>query len=321
MTQLPLTGLDLRIATALQVDPRASWRRIAQVLDAPERSVARHGTALLESGVVEVAAVRILAESALVRVQCAPGALRVAAESLAQRPDTTFTYASTGGADCVAELVCGPGRMRSILVNEIPATVGMVRAHTYPILRYFRTIREWSAGALTEAQRTALRPPPGPDLDGMDPAYAELSAVDQGVVEYLVADGRATVESIARRAAVSEATAARRVAALVAERRVQIRALVEPAAVGMPVEALLWITASPGSVDRLGRAIAQDPRTRYAVAVAGDHQIVADVTCRTNQELYELVTASDWVHLAGSVDATLVLHARKRGGRFRPWVG
>lgn len=317
----PLTGLDLRIATALQVDPRASWRRIAQVLDAPERTVARRGQALLADGVVEVAAVRILAEAALVRVQCAPGAVRVAAESLAQRADTTFACAATGGADCVVELVCGPGRLRSVLVNEIPATVGMARAHTYPILRYFRTVREWTAGALTPEQRAALHPPPGPDLEGMDPTYTEPSAVDALVAEALMADGRAGVEAVARRAGVSETTAARRISALIAERRLQIRALVEPADVGLPVEALLWITASPGRVDQLGRALAEDPRTRYAVAVAGDHQIVADVTCRTNQELYELVTGSDWVHLAGSVDATLVLHARKRGGRFRPWVG
>lgn len=38
MTTTPLTGLDLQIATALQVDPRAPWRRIAHILDAGHRA-------------------------------------------------------------------------------------------------------------------------------------------------------------------------------------------------------------------------------------------------------------------------------------------
>lgn len=321
MTTTPLTGLDLQIATALQVDPRAPWRRIAHILDAPERSVARHGTALLDSGVVEIAGMFARAETALLRVQCAPGTVRVTTEALAQRADTTFAYTVTGGADCVAELIFDPGRMRPVLVHEIPATVGMVRAHTYPLLRYFRTIRKWTSGALTAAQVAALTGEDAPELIAMHPTLAPLTGTDLRIAQALVADGRATLETIARAADVSESTAARRVSALLRSTRVQVRALVEPAAVGLPVEALLWIRTAPRSVDELGRRLADDPRVRYAAAVAGEHQVVADVTCRTNEELYALTTSSPWVGLAEAIDTTLVLHARKRGGRFRDWDG
>lgn len=50
----PLDELDKRVVGALQVDDRASWRRIADVIGAPERTVARRGARLLSTGSVVV---------------------------------------------------------------------------------------------------------------------------------------------------------------------------------------------------------------------------------------------------------------------------
>lgn len=317
-TTSPLTGLDLQIATALQIDPRASWRRIAQVLQAPERSVARHGTALLEAGVVVVAGMRTRAETALLRVECAPGTARAAVESLSHRADSTFTYALTGGADCMAELIFDRGRMQSVLVNEVPGTVGMVRTHSYPVLRYFRTIRRWHSGALDDAQVAALTTTEGPELESMVRDDG-LTGLDERIAVALAEDGRATVDALARRIGSSPTTTARRLSELLASSRLQVRALVEPALLGLEVEAILWITSAPGDVEHLGRALAEDPRVRYAAAVAGEYQVVADVTCKTNRELYALTTESRWVGLTQGIETTLVLQARKRGGRLMPW--
>lgn len=316
----PLQGLDLAVATALQVDPRASWRRIAQVLGSPERSVARHGAALLASGAVMVAGMPTRAETALLRVEAAPGTARVAVEALAQRADTTFAYAVTGGADAVAELLFASGRMQSVLMQEIPTVVGLTRVHSYPVLRYFRTIRHWTSGALTDEQVAALRTAEGPELSAMG-GREPLTEVEERIVAALTADGRAPTEALARAAGVSETTAARRLSALLASGRLQVRALVEPALLGLPVEAVLWIDAAPGDVEALGGLLAEDPRVRYAAAVAGDHQLVADVTCRSNTELFAMVTGAPWVRHASAVDTSFVLHPRKRGGRFLPWAG
>ncbi|MFC9256255.1 AsnC family transcriptional regulator [Amycolatopsis thailandensis] len=64
--------LDRRVIGAPQVDGRASWRRIAEVLDAPERTVARRGARLLENGIVTVIAVTPYGVPMLVRVKAAP---------------------------------------------------------------------------------------------------------------------------------------------------------------------------------------------------------------------------------------------------------
>lgn len=147
-----LDELEQRIVAALQVDGRAPWRKVAAVLGEPERTVARHGADLLASGVVAVVGLRMWPASALLRLECSPGTSRVAAEALAQRRDSTFSYLMTGGADCVAELAVDPEELGGILATEVPATVGLVRAVSYPVLRYFRTGRGWRSGLLTDVQ-------------------------------------------------------------------------------------------------------------------------------------------------------------------------
>ncbi|MFP3463138.1 Lrp/AsnC family transcriptional regulator [Arthrobacter globiformis] len=93
-----LDSLERQIVAALQLDPRCPWRKIAAVLGEPERTVARRGAQLLESGAVAVAAVRPHPASMLVEMRCTPGTARAAAQSLAQRPDTTFVYTVTATA-------------------------------------------------------------------------------------------------------------------------------------------------------------------------------------------------------------------------------
>ncbi|WP_314192926.1 Lrp/AsnC family transcriptional regulator [uncultured Arthrobacter sp.] len=53
-----LDSLERQIVAALQLDPRCPWRKMAAVLGEPERTVARRGAQLLESGAVSIAAVR-----------------------------------------------------------------------------------------------------------------------------------------------------------------------------------------------------------------------------------------------------------------------
>ncbi|QKW31649.1 Lrp/AsnC family transcriptional regulator [Nocardiopsis flavescens] len=310
-----LDGLEQRIAAALQIDGRASWRRIATVLAEPERTVARRGNQLLASGDVTVAGILPQSASTLLRVRCAPGTARMTTESLAQRADCTFAYMTTGGTDCVAELMFDAERLPQVLGTEIPATVGLRAAVSYPVLRYFRTIRGWRFGPLTTAQSDALAREYSADRGGF-PDQGELTAQDLQIAGVLAENGRAGFEEIARRTGVSESTASRRTDWLLRRGHIHLRALVEPALVGLPVEAMLWIRSAPHRVDGIGRELAGAREVRYAAALAGDHQIVANVTVPDTAALYRFVTDTPWAEQVDAVETTLLLHARKRGGRM-----
>jgi len=310
-----LDALERQIVAALQLDPRCPWRKMAAVLGEAERTVARRGSQLLESGAVAVVGIRPQPAAVLIEMRCTPGTVRAAAQALAQRTDTSFVYATTGSGDCVAEILMETHRMADVLSDELPSTIGLRDSTSYPVLRYFRTIRGWRPEVLSPDSVEALRSGLTPD-SGILEGRHELSRQDSELVEALCADGRMSYEALGRRVGVSEATARRRSEWLLANNQVQLRAVVEPSAFGLDVEALLWIRASPQHVEQLGKGLADLPMIRYAAAIAGNYQIVADVTVRDMPALYRFITASDWARYASTVDVSVLLDARKRGGRF-----
>ncbi|GAA3702379.1 hypothetical protein GCM10023081_43490 [Arthrobacter ginkgonis] len=308
-----LTALERAIVSVLQIDPRASWRKVAEVLGESERTVSRRGTELLAEGLVSVVGIRPEPASVIAQLTCSPGTARAAAASLAQRPDTTFAYTVSGSGDVVAELLIPPARLSTLLSEELPATIGLTHATSYPVLHYFRTIRGWHPHPLTPAQVSALQARHTVDTGRLDTA-SPLDGVDTALVEALCADGRATFEALGRRANVAESTARRRIDWILGTDQVQLRVVVEPALLGLPTEALLWIRVNPALVEAVGEELARDRRVRYAAAVAGDCQIVADVAVEDPASLFALVTASTWARQVERVETTLVLEARKRGG-------
>lgn len=307
--------LERQIVAALQLDPRCPWRKMAAVLGEAERTVARRGAQLLESGAVAVVGVRPRPAAVLVEMRCNPGTVRAAAQALAQRHDTTFVYTTTGTGDCVAEILTDPNRMGDVLSDELPSTIGLRDSTSYPVLRYFRTIRGWRPEVLSAERAEALRSVLTQDA-GILEAQQQLNRQDTELVDALCVDGRMSFEALGRRVGVSEATARRRSEWLLSNNQVQLRAVVEPAAFGLAVEALLWIRASPQHVEQLGKSLAELPTVRYAAAIAGDYQIVADVTVGDMSALYRFITASDWAQFAAGVDVSILLDARKRGGRI-----
>lgn len=309
-----LDELDRRIVGALQIDGRASWSRIAAVLGEPERTVARHGGRMLDSGMVTVTALAPRGDAVLVRVRCAPGTAGVCGRTLAQRPDAVFSYVLTGAVDCVAEIVCLPDRVADLVLQQLPGIPGLVESNTLPVLRYFRTVHEWRPALLDDAEAAALAefPPLTPSPTGA--GSRRLAREEQLIVRSLAEDGRRTYDEIARIAGISEPTARRRVEALRRDGTVHVRAIVAPAALGLGVEALLWIKTRPGAVDAVGALLLDSPYVRYAAAIMGDHQIVADVAVPDKRSLYELVTTSEWVTHADSVATSLVVDVLKTSG-------
>lgn len=313
----PLDQLDRRIVAALQVDGRASWRTIATTLGEPERTVARRGSRLINDRLVVVIGLSprdrvAYSEPAIVSMQCSPGTVRVAAASLAHRTDTTFTYVMTGPADCLAEVWCPPDRLAALFLDELPGTPGLVRVLSSPILRYYRTVHEWQPGILSGDEVAALaadRPLPPTTIGGAPP---RTSREDRVILRALAEDGRQTHDELARLAGASEATVRRRIEALRAEGRLFFRAVVEPATLGLPVEALLWITAPPNAVDLIGESILESHFVRYAAAVTGPHQLLVDVTLPDKPALHEFTTRSPWLAQVSRIEITLVVDALKR---------
>lgn len=310
----PLDELDRRIVGALHVDGRASWHQIAHVLGEQERTVTRRGTELIRSGLVRITGFVLRAQGVVVGVRCAPGQSRLAAGVLARRDDTVYTHVLTGAVDCVAEISCPPERLASLVMDELPATPGMVESFTLPVLRYVRTAHEWHPGLISEEERAALeRSAPVTQRRSVG-GLADLPRADQLLVRALAGDARRTYEELARLTGLSEATARRHLERLRREGRVLIRAVVEPRLVGLPVEAMLWVRARPADVDDVARELLASPYVRYASRVAGDRQFVVNVTLPDLDALDEFTGSAAWAAHADAVETSVVLTTLKRSG-------
>ena len=313
MSGQAFTELQRRIAAALQVDGRASWRRIADALGEPERTVARHGTDLLASGAVAVAGMNHAENQMILACESVLGAAQLVSEALARRDDVVYSYRTTGELNIVAELGYAEN-LDELLTLQLPATPGLRRLEAFPVLRYFKTIRGWRCGALTPAQEETLAA--GGGADRTEWSLPETrGANDALLLQALREDGRTSIETLARLVKMSETSVARRIDWLLSSGQLSIRALVEPADVGYPVEAMLWVQAPPQRVEPLGRALQLWPEVRYAAAVAGKFQMIVNVTAISHAQLYTMLSHPVWAEHHTVVHTDLVYAARKRGGR------
>ena len=309
-----LNPLQQRIFAALQVDGRAPWRKIADALGEPERTVARHGAELLSSGRVVVAAVGHFERQMILACESTVGTARLSCEALAQRDDTTFCYLTTGSAEVVAEIGYREN-LNELLTLQLPATAGLRGFTAFPVLKYFKTIRGWRTGALTAAEEDTLLARGGTDLTEWSLPETR-GPKDDRIISALREDGRVSIEALARLTKMSETSVARRVEWLLGSGQFSIRALVDPALAGFEVEAMLWVQAHPQRVETLGQELARWPEVRYAAAITGDTQLLVNVTVTTHAQLYALLAHPVWSDRVTHVRTDLVVEGRKRGGRI-----
>ncbi|MET8642500.1 Lrp/AsnC family transcriptional regulator [Streptomyces sp. NPDC004675] len=284
-----LDKLDLQLLSALEIDGRASFSRIAAVLDVSDQTVARRYRRLCAEGGLRVVALRdahrLGQDQWMLRVRCAPDTALTIADALAKRPDTYWIGLASGGT----EVLCltrprTRGDHDDLLLAKLPRTPSVVEIRAHQLLhRYYGGVNGWirKFGVLTDDQIAALRPgpPPGPGPVCIEPEDEPLLAV-------LERDGRATHPELQRATGRSESVVKRRLNALLASDAVYIDTEYNADLFGHSVAAVLWITAAPAALHSVGEALATHPEIAHASATAGPSNIVATAVVRSTQELY-----------------------------------
>ena len=314
-----LDEIDRRIVAALQIDGRASWAKIAAVLGEPERTIARRGADLLRDGRVRIRALANPSrgrrwEQFVLKVACKPGGAGVTASALARRPEALFSYILTGSADCAAELSSPASKLADLLVRDVGAIPGISSASVYPVLSHLRTMHQWDPGILTGAERTQFGGVQYSEAPTDAGSFEQPSKEDRQILRTLERDGRASFEEIARITGISVQTAQRRVERMRREGSMFVRAVFEPALLGLPVEVLLWIKMPFPDLDRVGEQILSSAAVRYAVVLAGDFQLVVNAAFPSRASLYDYLKTADWAIKAQSIEPGLVIDVLKRSG-------
>lgn len=299
ISEITIDALDRRIIHALLHDARAPFRRIAQALGTSEQTVARRYRRMLEAGVLRVVLVPTpirSAENLFLRIRVQPGAALPIARAVAANADISWVTVSAGGSEvtCVLRVASTDDR-DTLLLQRLPRASRVVDVSAVTLLHVF-------AGG-TETEWHGLDDPLTPEqLDGLGsggrrPAEdvhvgpdAAIRPEDHGLLAELARDGRVSYAAIAGAIGWSETQVARRVETLLDRRAVHVDLEIASILLGFRVSALLWLSAAPSQLDRVGREIAAHPESSFVAATTGPTNLVVAILCRDTADLYRYLT-------------------------------
>ncbi|MEU6484423.1 Lrp/AsnC family transcriptional regulator [Streptomyces sp. NPDC046887] len=297
-----LAEADRALVQALQLNGRASFRELGQVLGVSDQTVARQLTRLRSAGTVRLLGLtdplRLGETPWFVRVRCTPDAADSIGRALARRTDTTWVNLMAGGTEISCSVrTPDTGRGDALLLQRLPHTPRVVDVTAHCLLHIFfgqnlSTITK--TGPLRPEQAAALAPQPSRQPGGdTDPADAvRLDQGDRLMLDLLARDGRAPTGELAQATGWSPSTVRRRMAELVAEGVLYFDVDYHPDVLHRSFRAALWLEVDPAQLAAAGAALAAHPEISFAAAVTGAANLYAAVDVASVQVFYRYVTES-----------------------------
>ena len=316
-----LDELDRRIVAALQVDPRATWGQIGAAVAASETTVLRRVQCLRENGVLVILGAPDplrcgIGQPVLVQFRTSPGGAARIARVLAERADVRFVALLTGRSDVICEFIAPNHRYLSqVLLYELPDTGEILSTTTEVVLRTFKTGDQWSRKLLTFGGASAFVDERERfKRDGKTP---KMDHLDMSLIAGFGSDGRRSYADLSQELGLSETTIARRVNALVADRRMYFVTLVDPRSLGFELEVLLHLRVDLSALESLANALAGRPEVRYISATTGYSDLACEAVFRDTDALYDFITQTlgplKGIH---EVEAAIELETIKRAFRY-----
>ena len=318
----PLDSADREICAALLRNGRASWRQIAHVTGMQERTVARRGARLLDHGLVHVRALsqRLLSDRGVghfARLECAPKDLARVASWFARRPETLWVATLADQSAVISESYLRDEDRAGFIEQELAQQP--VTGYSFAYLgRYSRTVRGWHPNILSADQLEQLGENETRALQAshrMESAPTMmLDETDREIVRMLSVDGRLSIDAIATEAGIAKPTVRRRLQQLQETDNVSIRAVINPALLGFPVEAHLVVEAPVSRLDEVSKVVAENWRTRWAAEAPGSGKVHALLTLESYVELHETLRSMDQqlAGIATQISASPILTHYKR---------
>ncbi|MCU7826721.1 Lrp/AsnC family transcriptional regulator [Kitasatospora sp. DSM 101779] len=322
---LELDDLDRGLIHALQVDARAPFTLIAEVLGCSTQTAVRRYRRLYAEGGLRVVALPSPRSARthhwFLRLTAATRTAHDLATALARRPDTSWVRLTSGGTEIVAIVHTAPGGpdAHALLLRDIPRTAGItaVSAH-YLLHTYVGGPAAWRGRirTLTAEQEARLRAHdiPAQAQDG-DPYL--LTEADLRLLAALREDARASYAELAAATGSTPATAARRLAELRSHGALFFDVDIEPALLGATVSALLWMQVAPSRLDEVATALATHDELAVVAATTGPTNLVAHALCRDAEALHHYLTRRIALDAITRIETAPVLRTFKAAATLR----
>jgi len=283
--------LDHEIIHALQIDGRAPFNRIAEVLGVSPQTVSRRYSRLRSVGALRVLGLTspdaFHEEEWFLRIQCAPNSGSALANALAQPRETTWVHLTSGGTEIICLTRTDLGS-ESDLLRKLPETprITGITAHCLLHTYYGRELSIVNkTGPLTDEQVNHLRPPVPRPTGG-----AYLTPADGKMLEALGLDGRTTYYDLARTTGWSQSTVQRRLTELRRHGVLYFDVDYAPSVIGYQKLIILWLSVAPAFLNPTGEALAEHREAAFVTSTTGPFNLFAAITCADNRALHQYLT-------------------------------
>jgi DNA-binding Lrp family transcriptional regulator len=314
MVESSLDEADIRLISALQCEGRVTAEKAAAVLGLSTRAVQRRWAALFGDRTVRVVAASPrppLGGVMLLRIKVLRGKTEAVASALAAREDIPFIDLSASGDELSAILVASSYSRNALVFQQLPATTAVTAVEAETVMHVFSDAADWRLDALTRDECERLAPPRDPASTLTAPP---LDDADEAVAAALTENGRLPASAISRITGLPESTVRRRLAALFERGQLVTQVIVDPARLGLGVDANLSMEVAPGQLDATGLQLAGHPAVHGALATTGRANLHIAVWLRDLDHLYRFITR-DLADLGVSnIDTFLVARSLKRPG-------
>lgn len=282
-----LDDLNRKIAAALQISPRATWRQIAAAVGSTETTVKRRAERMLGAGILRVTLMEAAVSGfpVLIQFNCQHSHGFEVARALSMRGDVRFVALVTGRLDVVAEMIVPSNRrLAEIVAVELPRIPGIVSTTTETVLRTFKTSYDWSSEILGNAEPLLHHPvPPYQDR----PRTAHHDRTSHQMISAMKENGRISYVELAQRCGITESVARYRADQLLASGAVQPVTLVQPCLLDFDIEMLLWLRVNLSERESVAAALAARREVRYLSVTSGYSDMVCEVILRSQADVYD----------------------------------
>ncbi|MGR6317347.1 Lrp/AsnC family transcriptional regulator [Micromonospora soli] len=142
-------------------------------------------------------------------------------------------------------------------------------------------------------------------------SHALLDDVAKQIIEQLQEDGRRPYATIGKAVGLSEAAVRQRVQRLLDAGVMQIVAVTDPLQLGFPRQAMIGLRTD-GDLETVADRLAEFEEIDYVVITAGSFDLLAEVVCRNDEHLLEILQKLRGVSGVVSTEAFVYLKLRKQ---------
>jgi DNA-binding Lrp family transcriptional regulator len=316
---LTLDAIDRQIIHVLTIEPRASFRTIAEVAGISDQTAARRYRRLTESAGLRVLGVldgtKLGWVSWFVRLQVVPGSADAIAEALARRPDTRWVNLASAGTEIICTV---EGRTTeqhdALFLRGLPGSRRVVQISAHLILHNY-TKGAWRGitQELSPEQLALLAGGTTPQDTAVPPPV--LQPEDEPLLDELARDGRTSNAALATAIHWHESTVRRRIDELRRSGLLHFEVDLDSTGYGANVRATLWLSVEPARLDEVGQAIAGHLEAPFVGATTGPTNLVVAALFRDTEHLYHYLTGQ-LASLPGvtSVETAPTIRTLKRTG-------